>query len=466
LRPAFGSILRDLRVNLKSGVRLAFWRRLVLADFRVSPDQLVLLALLQLPFNIAVSIAANGADGYLDWEALPFVAFPLLLLLGAAFLVGKIHGRDSIALELPIVLLAPTPVFTVLFIVQELLARDGRFDEGGLISEYAVHLAYLTWVGIVSIAGLIVVGGRDLRRLGPATAVLFLGAMLPQALLPYRDLWAPNEEIAFEDDLPSVASEEALNLQPMLLARQLAALAPERRGVIDLYFVGFASYDEQDVFMKEVGSARELIEERFDARGRAMTLVNNRRTLMEKPIATVSNLAATLEHVGEVMNPEEDILFLFLSSHGLPSELEVRFDPLELRPLYPAVLRHVLDDAGIKWRVIVISACYSGSFVGPLQDERTLIITAADGENPSFGCSNDADLTYFGRAYFGEHLKATYSFEEAYRRAAATIAIWEKGKGHAPSRPQFQIGSAMAEKLKAFESRFRIAAAAAPATAP
>ena len=462
---AFGSTLSDLRVNLKSGVRLAFWRRLVLADFRISPDQLALLALLQLPLNAVVGFAANGPDGYLDWEALPFVAFPLLLLLGAAYLVAKIYGRDRIALELPIVLLAPTPVFTALFIVQELLARAGSFDDGGLFSEYAVHLTGLTWMGIVFIAGLMVVGGRDLRRLAGAAAALLLGATLPQAFLPYRDLWAPNEEIAIEDDLPSIASEDVLNLQPVLLERELAALAPERRGVVDLYFVGFASYDEQDVFMKEVGTARELIEERFDGRERAVTLVNNRRSLMEKPIATVSNLSATLERVGQVMNPEEDILFLLLTSHGLPSELEVRFDPLELRPLYPAVLRDVLDDAGIKWRVIVISACYSGSFLGPLQDERTLIITAADSENASFGCSSDADLTYFGRAFFGEHLKATYSFEEAYRRAAQTIATWEKEKGYAPSHPQIHLGSAMVEKLKAYESRFPIAAAA-PAMKP
>jgi hypothetical protein len=286
---------------------------------------------------------------------------------------------------------------------------------------------------------------------------------LPQAYLPYEDLWAPTEQVSERDDLPSVASEEVLNLQQKLLARELESVAPERRGVVDLYFVGFAPYDEQDVFMKEIRAARELIERRFDARGRAVTLVNNPRTLMEKPIATVSHLATTLQHVGETMNPEEDILFLFLTSHGLPSQLEVRFDPLDLRPLYPTTLRQALDAAGIKWRVIVISACYSGSFVGALQDDRTLIITAADAQNTSFGCSNEAEFTYFGRAFFGEHLRATYSFEEAFRRAAITVEGWERSKGYEPSHPQLQIGSAMAEKLKTFEARIRRPSAKPPA---
>ena len=451
---ALGRALRDLAHNLGSGVRLAFWRPLERSDFRFSADQLVLLAALQLLFNLAVSIVANGPDGYLDWSALPAVAFPLLLLLVSAYLVGKIYGRDAIAIELPIVLLAPAPVFTVFFIVEELLAQGGVFDDG-LVSDRAVYFAYLAWVGIVFMAALIVVGGRDARRLAIAALVLLASATLPQAYLPYADLWAPNEVATTDEEVPSMASEEVLNRQSRLLGLALEALAPERRGIVDLYFVGFAAYDDQDVFMKEVGSARDLIETRFDGRGRAVTLVNNPRTLLATPIATVSNLATTLERVGAIMNPDEDILFLFLTSHGLPAQLEVKLDPLALRPLHPAALRQALDEAGIKWRVIVISACYSGSFVGALRDERTLIITAADAENTSFGCSDDADFTYFGRAFFGTHLPTTRSFEEAYRRAVVTIAGWEKRKGYAPSHPQMELGSAMAEKLRAFESRLR-----------
>lgn len=462
LASSLGSVLRDLAENLKSGARLAFWRPLTRDDFRFSADQLALLALLQLLFNLAIGLATVGPDGYLDWSALPSAAFPLLLLLVGAFLVGKVYGRDAIAIELPIVLLAPAPLFTAFFMLEEFLARQGAFDKG-VVSDQAVYYAYLAWVGVVFVAALIVVGGRDWRRLATAAVVLLLTAALPQAYLPYEDLWAPNESATSEEDLPSVASEEILNLQGRLLRLELDSLASERLGVVDLYFVGFASYDDQDVFMKEAGSARELMERRFDARGRAVTLVNNPHTLTDQPIATVSNLTATLQHVGRTMNPEEDILFLFLTSHGLPSQLEVKFDPLELRPLHPAELRQALDAAGIKWRVIVISACYAGSFIPALRDEHTLVITAADGQSTSFGCSSDAEFTYFGRAFFGEHLGDTYSFEEAYRRAAATVDGWEKRRGYEPSRPQLELGSAMEQKLKSFETQLKVVAAASSA---
>jgi hypothetical protein len=459
LRSTFGQALGDLARNLASGARLALWRPLTREDFRFSADQLVALAVLQLVLNLAVGIVATGPEGHLDWDALPDAVFPLLLLLAGGYLVAKVYDRDAIAIELPIVLLAPAPVFAVFFVLEALLAQIGVFDDAwGL--ERIFYFAYLAWVGVVFIAALIVVGGRGVLRLAVAALVLLVAAALPQAYLPYADLWAPDEEVSTVEELPSVTSEEVLNRQSRLLGSALQSLAPERRGIVDLYFVGFAGYDAQDVFMKEVGAARDLIEARFDGRGRTVTLVNNPHSLLEEPIATVSNLEAVLDRIGAVMNPEEDILFLFLTSHGLPAQLEVKLDPLELRPLYPAALRQALDEAGIKWRVIVISACYSGSFVGPLHDERTLIITAADAESTSFGCSEDADFTYFGRAFFGTHLPSTYSFAEAYQRAAATIAGWEARRGYAPSHPQMQLGAAMAEKLEAFELRLGATATA------
>jgi hypothetical protein len=444
--------LADLAHNLRSGARLAFWRDVARADFRFSADQLTLLAVLQLLLNLAIAFVATGPDGHLDWDALPSNAFPLLLLLFAALLVGKVYQRDTVALELPIALLATAPVFTAYFVVEELLAQAGFFDDG-MVLEALLHFVYFAWVGVVLAAALIVVGGRDVRRLAASVLLLLGVAALPQTYLPYAELWTADEAPPMAEAPPSAASEEVLSRQAQLLARELRSIAPGRRGVVDLYFVGFAGYGDQDVFMQEVDAARRLMETRFDARGRSLALVNNPRTVLQEPIATASNLATVLERVGEVMNPDEDILFLFLSSHGLPGQLEVELDPLELRPLYPAALRGALDDAGIKWRVIVISACYSGSFVGALRDERTLVITAADAENTSFGCSDDADFTYFGRAFFGEQLQTTYSFAEAYRRAATTIAGWEQRKGYAPSRPQMQMGSAMAEKLESFESR-------------
>ncbi|WP_084683783.1 C13 family peptidase [Psychromonas hadalis] len=58
--------------------------------------------------------------------------------------------------------------------------------------------------------------------------------------------------------------------------------------------------------------------------------------------------------------------------------------------------QHCLLKSKIKWKVIVVSACYSGIYIETLADEYTLVMTASNAEQPSFGCSNSANFTYFG----------------------------------------------------------------------
>ena len=71
-------------------------------------------------------------------------------------------------------------------------------------------------------------------------------------------------------------------------------------------------------------------------------------------------------------------------------------------------LARLLEPLAERNLVIVISACYSGGFIDALKDERTLVMTAARADRTSFGCSDDSDFTYFGRALFAEALLQTY----------------------------------------------------------
>jgi hypothetical protein len=65
--------------------------------------------------------------------------------------------------------------------------------------------------------------------------------------------------------------------------------------------------------------------------------------------------------------------------------------------------------------VIVISACYSGSFIPALQSPETLIITASAADKTSFGC-NEADYTYFGRAFFDLAMREQSSMKKAFNQ--------------------------------------------------
>ncbi len=163
-----------------------------------------------------------------------------------------------------------------------------------------------------------------------------------------------------------------------------AQLMPGTPGMTDLYFVGAAGWASQDVFGRELTAARDLFDDRFGTRGRSIVLANDASTRDSRPLAGTITLRHALNAVGERMNREEDVLFLFVTSHGSQEGIALSFPhgaPFDRQTLSPQELRSMLVEAGIKWRVLVISGCESGVFIGPLQDDFTLIATAAAGRS-------------------------------------------------------------------------------------
>jgi len=252
------------------------------------------------------------------------------------------------------------------------------------------------------------------------------------------------------------------------LRKALDALQPQRPGTTDLYVVGFAGDASEDVFRNETQYLRQLFAQRFDAAGRIVTLINHADNLGAQayaPQASYDNLADTLQRIGKLMDKREDALLLFLTSHGTEQhELYVQFGPGEdadYDTITPKELRGLLDDAGIRNRVIVLSACYSGGFVPALKSPDTLIITAARRDRPSFGCGNTASATYFGRAWLIDALARTTDFVESYRLATAEITAREQAEGEAPSYPQLYVGARIAPLLQRWRAQLRPVAAPA-----
>ncbi|MBL8660458.1 MAG: hypothetical protein JNM75_11960 [Rhodospirillales bacterium] len=247
--------------------------------------------------------------------------------------------------------------------------------------------------------------------------------------------------------IAALTVEEAYDDQDALLSAALAGLAPQRPGRTDIYFLGFAGVAYEDVFLHEARSAQALFDAAYGTEGRSLLLANNVATLSEDPLASTHNLQAAISGLGRVMDPNEDVAVIFLTSHGAPEQLAVEFRPLALNDLSPRALRAMLDDAGIGWRVIIVSACYSGSFIDALRSERTLVITAARADRASFGCAAGNQFTYFGEALFAGALRHGGSLVAGFQAAALSIAARERREGLRPSLPQLELGDAIAAKL-------------------
>ena len=261
---------------------------------------------------------------------------------------------------------------------------------------------------------------------------------------------------------PALAQDEAAGVaaglperQPELMRAAAEALLPHRPGVADLYVITVAGSASEAVFRREAQAARSLFDERFDAAGRSALLANSPVTALSAPLASQKSLRALVEAAAARMAPQEDVLVLFLTSHGRPGRLSLSFPGLAIRDLTPEALDRILEESGVVWRIVIVSACHSGSFIPALEDERTLVLTASAATRTSFGCADENDFTYFGKALIDEGLRRSFSLLEAFEAAKRSVAEREAAQGFRPSMPQAHVGDAIRAKLSEIEARLR-----------
>ncbi|WP_318435904.1 C13 family peptidase [Photobacterium leiognathi] len=249
--------------------------------------------------------------------------------------------------------------------------------------------------------------------------------------------------------LSGCASKELLLAQPSLVEQQTSKLLPQRPNKTDLYFVGFAADSSQNVFSKEVKYAQQLFDNKFDTKGRSVTLINHSSTINEAPMATLSNLDNVLKNIGNTIDKNEDIVFLFLTGHGsFEKGLHSKFWPHHKELITPKDLKKSLIESKIKWKVVVVSSCFSGQFANEIAGLHTLVITASNPSQPSFGCTNTSEFTYFGEAFFKEQLAQNASFIMAFIAAKARITVKENKMGFENSQPMMITSKPIIDKLK------------------
>lgn len=248
-------------------------------------------------------------------------------------------------------------------------------------------------------------------------------------------IWANGQRVRDADGklLPD-SLELGLLAQGRLLDNALANV-PASTSAVELYTLTLGGDGKQSVFLRESDYVSNMLASRFGAFGQ-IRLVNHRDHLVDRPMATRENLRRAALTLAERSGPE-DLIFIYLTSHGT-SEHELVLDQprMELADLPADELAAVLAPLRNRDKVIVISSCYSGGFIPALKDERTLIMTASRADRVSFGCSEEANFTYFGDALFAQALNQTDDLEQAFKLARATVAERELADGFEASEPQ------------------------------
>ncbi|MEZ5543207.1 MAG: C13 family peptidase [Pseudomonadota bacterium] len=439
--------VRGLADNLKYGVQLLILRQPLAGSPYVSGDQPALLLLAYALLVFGVSYVLSLPEPEFNPYGITSIATQSLLLFLAAYTAAKTARAGQMLLPLLVALLS---VWPWLYLAWHIIGAGENFSYWQFYSDEPYrYTLYHAWVAVVFAT-------TTARTLGANRKVMLIAlgsytvlAGLPLQLLSYGPFW----QQAFDDDgeyekYLSINEEDTYYRQFEFIESLQADLLKERSGISDIYFIGFGGDAMEDVFMKEVQYARNVFDERFDTKGRSVALINNIKTLNETPLASKGNLERLVQHIGSLMNPDEDILFMYLTSHGSENQqLLVDLMPLGLNQIGPQELKEILDKAGIKYRVLLVSSCYSGGFVEPLHNEYTVVVTASAADKTSFGCGNKSDFTYFGKALFEEQLRHNFNFLDAFRQAIQSIQRREREERIKPSDPQLFIGDVIKTKL-------------------
>ena len=449
---------------LKLAARAAIWRTTRVPRLVGLPSLLAWLAALGV-LRILLQLAAAGSGaGFNPYGLNSIVAWLALEAVIAALFVPPAARNTALS-----AMFALTLVGEVVIEAGKLGAPlvPGPAIADAVWRERAVSIALfaglsLWWIGATAAV---------LRSFSPQPrlaafgrmAGLWLALLAVTALIPHAPIFLPRdfdirtanwwETLAARLSPSAEANREAprsAQTQSALLEAETAGLSPTVKGATNIYALGLAGWADQDVFVKELDGGLAVMGEILPITGRTLRLSNDRNTVDHVPLATNQNFIAAVQAVGKVMNKTDDILLLLMTSHGEHTGFALKFPNETASELTPQFVAATLNNEGIKNRIVIVSACFSGAFVPPLANDDTIVLTAADAESTSFGCAPERDWTYFGDAFFRQSMRRGRDLQHAFENARTLISGWELMDHVRPSNPQAHFGPTLVAKLAPF----------------
>jgi hypothetical protein len=478
--------------NLRDALRLAVWRAPRDPDARMS-------ALAMVGIFAAIALASLATQFYVadaDWRTFNPYGLPSQLAgqaVEAAIIVAFAHFDRTQATTRKLMLAFALIAVASLCLRMALHAALPEYPRG-LTLRSAVGASIVGLLAWVWVLGALRQAFRAARRPTLRAFVFYLALAVAVGAVPRWPAFVPENfdrrtanlmeyvwSLAYgkqeaaqatarraEARKRQVSAARLEAMQHLLFSDAVGKLAARDPAAANVFTIGVAGWSDQDVFLKEIRQSTDILKSHFKLGERTLNLINNASTAKEAPMASMANIGEGLRAVARRMDRDKDLLVLVLSSHGSRDGFALSYDDMVERTLDPETLRLMLDAAKIKNRVVIVSSCYAGTFIAPLKTSDTMILTAADAEHTSFGCSDDRHWTWFGEALFEKGLADHATLADAFAAAKATIAGWEREQEMTASNPQMFVGDDIARNFPDIVGRPAPAAlgAVAPAASP
>ena len=281
------------------------------------------------------------------------------------------------------------------------------------------------------------------RSRGLFLAVVALACLRPAATDAQPSSGSGDASVAALSD---AGAGRLWDAQAGLVGKAVEALKPRVPGRPNIYALAIAAGGSQQLFSREAHLALDVAAARFGADYRGgLLLSNGRADILESPLATPRNMIAAARGMVDRLDPANDVVLIYLAAHG-SADATLQTDlpnKKYLASISSALLADALLSAGIRRSIIVISACYSGTWIPALATPDSIVITAARKDRTSFGCDDKRELTFFGEAFLHGPLAQGASLREAFDHAKSQVAGGEVSGALLPSEPQVHIGKNM-----------------------
>ncbi len=442
--------------DISNGLRLLTFRSPSNGSFSNSARAALVAIVVYLTVRLfGLAVQSWPIGGYEFWDipnflAILFIEFGVLLSILAAFGLGKGLVQAIIAY----IALMSTLAFVVMFLV---------FFPADQLHTYLISLGIFVVLTLVYLVRLpkFVEGATwklSISLFVGITASVFMQwpfAQYAGIFHPKSYYQADGSEGETSNQYIPIDIEEIYYAQTVLLKEQFAKLEPgqEPSSHPRLFTILGAGTAYQQVFLREARAVPQIVEDVFGVTTAQVQLANSRIDPVAFPLANMRNLEATFNKVASEMDTSKDVALVYLTSHGAPDQFSLSFYETGVKNMSSVQLANMLERSKLSNVVIVISACYAGSFIDELAAADRLIITASDSDSKSFGCSDASEWTWFGDAYFNQALRQTPDFVAAFEIARDLVASWESDADYHPSNSQMEIGSDILILLEELTSR-------------
>ena len=217
----------------------------------------------------------------------------------------------------------------------------------------------------------------------------------------------------------------------------------------NVFFFGFALWGGESWSENDIVDLKSTFSNFYPNRKLYSFIFSNKETSVPGAYPSIQDdlINRSLNFVKKRVSDRDIVIFSF-SSHGRKNKIANKIGNTRASSINSKTIKGYLSKFSQYNKIIIISSCYSGSFINNIKDRRSVIFTAASKDNKSFGCGPTDTNTWFVTAFTEafdklkmDQPKSKLTLGTIFSKTKEIVSVYEISENKIPSNPQLFIGN-------------------------